>query len=354
MAFPWDSFSANTLRAMAADVYKSQDMPNPVPNKAETIALLEKIEKFGLEKALKSASSSKKAAVEDESASVRTRGKRKHNDVEEEDEAAVNGDEGDEEDGEGDEEDESSLQASNKENEVSLLELATTRTEDDEVINRENDISLLEIATGRTEEGDDEVHKGVEMPEPEPEKAGPAPEEPEPPIGSPVPANEQPTDDQIEEARLHDSSIGAMAAPAENDTPEITIEPTADEASGSGSHVAENGHATDNGDGQGLLRPRIITSREGSVPLNPEYSIEVYSPASAVHDSDDENWVAKGVNGKGDGSRGTGGGLAELAPLNAGEPLVSVTPAGGLEFNFTVDNEDQGHMAGLDHLYDNL
>ncbi|KAF7291484.1 acidPPc domain-containing protein [Mycena kentingensis (nom. inval.)] len=245
MAFPWDSFSANTLRAMAADVYKSQNIPNPVPNKAETIALLEKIEKLGIEKALKSAPSSKKAAVEDESASVRTRGKRKHNDVEEEDE----------------------VPKAKRENEVSLLELATTRTEDDEVINRENDISLLEIATGRTEEGDDEVPKDVEMPEPE--KAGPAPEEPEPLIGSPVPVNEQPTDDQIEEARLHDSSIGAVAAPAENDTPEITIEPTADEASGSGSHIAENGHATDNGDGQGLLRPRIITSREGSIPAQP-------------------------------------------------------------------------------------
>lgn len=51
--------------------------------------------------------------------------------------------------------------------------------------------------------------------------------------------------------------------------------------------------------------------------LNPEYSIEVYSPTSAQHDSDDETWVASGVNGiRGEAVFMAGGGLGHLNSLD--------------------------------------
>jgi hypothetical protein len=40
----------------------------------------------------------------------------------------------------------------------------------------------------------------------------------------------------------------------------------------------------------------VAIPRAGT-PLNPEYSIEVHSPGSAQHDSDDEMWVINGING---------------------------------------------------------
>ncbi|KAJ6515201.1 hypothetical protein C8R47DRAFT_1090459 [Mycena vitilis] len=123
-------------------------------------------------------------------------------------------------------------------------------------------------------------------------------------IGSPAPQiTVEPTDDQIEEARLnHDVSMD-IGSPA----PEIRIEPIADD--GEEIEFEENGF-TDEG---GLLhvRPQIDTARAGT-PLNPEYRIEVLSPGSAQHDSDDEMWVTSGMNGNSEGLRAAGGGLDAL------------------------------------------
>jgi hypothetical protein len=49
------------------------------------------------------------------------------------------------------------------------------------------------------------------------------------------------------------------------------------------------------------------------VELNPEYSIEILSPGSAQHDSDDEMWGVVGVNGN---LRAAGGGLGPLDALD--------------------------------------
>ncbi|KAJ7186848.1 hypothetical protein C8R46DRAFT_1058212 [Mycena filopes] len=179
--------------------------------------------------------------------------------------------------------DTSSLENSNKENERSLLELAKTETDP-------------EMDADADADADHDVVISEEIE-----------------IGSPAPQiTVEPTDDQIEEARLnHDISID-IGSPA----PEITIEPMADDgdADGDGEEVLfeENGNGVAAfGTGAGLLLPRIDVARAGT-PLNPEYSIEVFSPGSAQHDSDDEMWVSSGINGSSEGSRGAGGGLAAL------------------------------------------
>ncbi|KAJ6632566.1 hypothetical protein B0H10DRAFT_1977850 [Mycena sp. CBHHK59/15] len=122
-------------------------------------------------------------------------------------------------------------------------------------------------------------------------------------IGSPAPQiTIELVADQIEEARNTTSmEIGSPA-------PEIMIESTADEET----LLDQNGH-TEHGD---LLRPRIHT-RALSVELNPEYIIEVFSPTSAQHDSDDEMWVPGGVNGSSSESlRAASGGLGPLDSLD--------------------------------------
>jgi len=156
--------------------------------------------------------------------------------------------------------------------------------------NKENEGMLFEIANAETDvdaEGEEII---------------PAEE-----IGSPAPQiTVEPTDDQIEEARNHDVAI-EIGSPA----PEITIEPMADD--GGIDPIEENGHSETGG----LLRPRPrIDTRAGSVELNPEYSIEVYSPTSAQHDSDDEMWVAGGINGNSEGLQAAGGGLERLDDLD--------------------------------------
>ncbi|KAJ6558125.1 hypothetical protein B0H19DRAFT_1150011 [Mycena capillaripes] len=127
-------------------------------------------------------------------------------------------------------------------------------------------------------------------------------------IGSPAPQiTVEPTDDQIEEARLnHDISID-IGSPA----PEITIEPLADDGDDDGDEIQFEGNGfSEEG---GLLHPRLrLDIARAGTPLNPEYSIEVYSPGSAQHDSDDEMWVIRGINGNSEGLRAAGGGLDAL------------------------------------------
>ncbi|KAJ6491570.1 hypothetical protein DFH09DRAFT_369651 [Mycena vulgaris] len=167
--------------------------------------------------------------------------------------------------------------------------------------NKENDRSLLEIANADTSTDVDA----------EDEEAIPAEE-----IGSPAPQiTVEPTDDQIEDARNHDVSI-EIGSPA----PEIRIEPMADDGAMDEIEFEFEGNGAENENGfsvrGGLLRPRIDTHlRAGSVELNPEYSIEIYSPTSVQHDSDDEMWVAAGVNGHGN-VRAAGGGLGPLDALD--------------------------------------
>ncbi|KAJ7629511.1 hypothetical protein DFH06DRAFT_1225942 [Mycena polygramma] len=123
-------------------------------------------------------------------------------------------------------------------------------------------------------------------------------------IGSPAPQiTVEPTDDQIEEARLNQDVSMDIGSPA----PEIRIEPIADD--GEEIEFEENGFSEEGG----LLRvrPQIDIARAGT-PLNPEYSIEVFSPGSAQHDSDDETWVTSGMNGNSEGLRAAGGGLDAL------------------------------------------
>ncbi|KAJ7902828.1 hypothetical protein B0H14DRAFT_2667805 [Mycena olivaceomarginata] len=191
----------------------------------------------------------------------------------------------------------STLENSNKENDVSLTELANADTD----VDAESESApfpafeaqigspppqiTVDIIEATRPKGEDMLLPGV------------------PEIGSPVPQIAiEPTDDQIEEARLnHDAMSIEVGSPA----PEITIEPMAEddgeeiefepadevavqiEGIGNG-HIEEGGflHA----------RPRIAIPRAGT-PLNPEYSIEVHSPGSAQHDSDDEMWVINGING---------------------------------------------------------
>ncbi|KAJ7764842.1 hypothetical protein B0H16DRAFT_1525908 [Mycena metata] len=177
------------------------------------------------------------------------------------------------------------------------VELETSSLENS---NKENEISLLEIAKMETDPEMDDIADA------DADHDALVPDEIE--IGSPAPQiTVEPTDDQIEEARLnHDISID-IGSPA----PEITIEPMADD--GDEVQFEENGNENGNGVaafGPGLLLPRIDTGRAGT-PLNPEYSIEVFSPMSAQHDSDDEMWVSSGINGSSEGSR-AGGGLAAL------------------------------------------
>ncbi|KAJ7675462.1 hypothetical protein B0H17DRAFT_1080869, partial [Mycena rosella] len=160
--------------------------------------------------------------------------------------------------------------------------------------NKENDPTFLEIANADTD-GTDGTDGEADA---EGDNIVPAEE-----IGSPAPQiTIEPTDDQIEDARNHDVSI-EIGSPA----PEITIEPMADDGAGDGDDIE---FETNGDSGGGLLRPRINTHfRAGS--LNPEYSIEVFSPTSEQHDSDDEMWVAAGVNGV----RAAGGGLGPLDAL---------------------------------------
>ncbi|KAJ7021474.1 hypothetical protein C8F04DRAFT_1140930 [Mycena alexandri] len=178
----------------------------------------------------------------------------------------------------------SSLENSNKENEVSLLEIA----------NMETDPEMDDVDADADADNDALVPDEIEI-------GSPAPQ-----IGSPAPQiTVEPTDDQIEEARLnHDISID-IGSPA----PEITIEPMADDGEEDEVQFEENGNGVA-AFGAGLLLPRIDTGRAGT-PLNPEYSIEVFSPTSAQHDSDDEMWVSSGINGSSEGSP-AGGGLAAL------------------------------------------
>ena len=48
-SFPWDVFSANTLRPMLSDVFRSEGLAVPRMDKAETLTLLQNIEKHGRE-----------------------------------------------------------------------------------------------------------------------------------------------------------------------------------------------------------------------------------------------------------------------------------------------------------------
>ncbi|KAF8147760.1 hypothetical protein K438DRAFT_1779860 [Mycena galopus ATCC 62051] len=145
-----------------------------------------------------------------------------------------------------------------------------------------------------------------------------------PEIGSPAPQIAiEPTDDQIEEARLnHDVMSVDIGSPA----PEITIEPMAEDDGEEIQFEAEtevtvqtvqfegNGHTEAGGFLDTRVRPRLEIQRAGT-PLNPEYNIEVFSPGSAQHDSDDEMWVASGINGS--GLQAAGGGLGALDALDA-------------------------------------
>ncbi|KAK7028314.1 hypothetical protein R3P38DRAFT_2935332 [Favolaschia claudopus] len=139
-------------------------------------------------------------------------------------------------------------------------------------------------------------------------------------IGSPAPQiSIVATDDQIEAARLnHDVMSVDIGSPA----PQITIEPMAeDEPQESMFNEPGNDFTIqfddENGfngfaEADGFLRarpPGIEIPRAGT-PLNPEYNIEVFSPGSAQHDSDDEMWVANGINGT--GLQAAGGGLEAM------------------------------------------
>ncbi|KAF7290595.1 acidPPc domain-containing protein [Mycena indigotica] len=214
--------------------------------------------------------------------------------------ALVNGNDDDEdmpsvlqtedEDAIGEDADLSSLQNSNKENEASLLEIATARTDEGEEVPNPMDIDM-----GSEPDHGDAQDRALEPTD----------------IDSPMPQEHTvATDDQIEEARLHGSAIGI-----DLDAPEITIEPIA--GSGVTSMPVENGQvpAPANGEasGNGLLRPTIITAREGSVELNPEYRIEVFSPTSAI---DDEAPGANWVNGTASDENAA----AEAIPVG-GEPV---------------------------------
>ncbi|KAF7361373.1 hypothetical protein MSAN_01170100 [Mycena sanguinolenta] len=138
-----------------------------------------------------------------------------------------------------------------------------------------------------------------------------------PEIGSPAPQIAiEPTDDQIEEARLnHDVMAFDIGSPA----PEISIEPMAEDDGEEiqfepmdGVTVVQvegNGHTEEGGFLHARPRPRLEIQRAGT-PLNPEYSIEVFSPGSVQHDSDDEMWVTRGINGT--SLQAAGGGLNAL------------------------------------------
>ncbi|KAF7293254.1 acidPPc domain-containing protein [Mycena chlorophos] len=203
--------------------------------------------------------------------------------------------------------------------------------------NKENEASLLEIATAQTDEGEDTAN-GMDLdvvsPPADPEPEPPVDEEPK--VGSPPPQlPEKPTDDEIEEARLHDSTIGT-----EQDAPEITIEPTAEDAaaaaSGSGSAEANGGDGT-------LLRPTLILAREGSVELNPEYNIEVFSPTSAVGD---ESWIPNpkrtvgGVYGYGQDAVAEGGSSEVPSLANNGFDETAFDLNNAQQPGFELDDSD--------------
>ncbi|KAF7328909.1 acidPPc domain-containing protein [Mycena venus] len=198
----------------------------------------------------------------------------------------------------------SSLQNSNKENEVTLTEIANADTDVDadgeDVHLPEPEVPLQDIGSPAPQitldrpNGEDVSLPGV------------------PRIESPAP---QITVDHVEAARpkgedaLLPDDIGSPA-------PEITIEPMAEDDGEEiqfepGDEVTVqfegNGYSEENGHLR--ARPRLDIPRAGT-PLNPEYSIEVYSPGSVQHDSDDEMWVINGINGS--SLRPEGGGLGPL------------------------------------------
>ncbi|KAJ7119600.1 hypothetical protein C8R44DRAFT_982292 [Mycena epipterygia] len=426
--FPWNVFSANTLRPMMVDVLRSAGRSNMRLNKEESIALLQKIEKHGLEAAFRdypagtnaSASSSKRKHEEPNeeereasseptrkrgrprkglgpatasapvTSASRTRGRisdpgpaldagqglltrrqaaqaRGENvpptrswksatrsprkSAQKASEAAdasasappkpkskgqvfdavvivkrpnsyvgkgkdretveMAKDEVDEQDGASDADAEGEIVEDGIEMETSSLENS----------NKENDMTLLEIANADTDNevdadtgADEDAGAGADADADAEGDIIPVEE-----IGSPAPQiTIERTDDQIEEARNNDVTIeiGSPAPeitiPAEeigSPAPEITIEPMADD--GAMEELEENGYSEHGG----LLRPRIDIPRAGS--LNPEYSIEVFSPTSEQHDSDDEMWIAGGINlnGNNEGLRVAGGGLGPLDAL---------------------------------------
>ncbi|KAJ7641479.1 hypothetical protein FB45DRAFT_900307 [Roridomyces roridus] len=151
--------------------------------------------------------------------------------------------------------------------------------------NKENDRSLLDIANAESGTEPD-----IDLP-------------PSEEIGSPAPQiNVEPIDDQIEEARNNELSFH-IGSPA----PEITIEPTAEEGG-----LEENGHTS----ADGLLRPRLEI-RAGSVELNPEYTIQVFSPAPSQHGDDEDQWDGEAANVNGSpvlpaGSQASGSGMNSL------------------------------------------
>ncbi|KAJ7262664.1 hypothetical protein B0H12DRAFT_1069126 [Mycena haematopus] len=204
----------------------------------------------------------------------------------------------------------SSLQNSNKENEISLTELANADTDIDA---DGEDAEVREIGSPAPEITVDLI----EAARPKGQDAL-IPDVPE--IGSPAPQIAiEPTDDQIEEARLnHDPIYLPNNIDIGSPAPEITIEPMAED-DGEGIQFEprdevtvqfeENGHSEEGGFLHARPRPQLDIQRAGT-PLNPEYSIEVFSPGSAQHDSDDEMWVASGINGS--ALQAAGGGLDAL------------------------------------------
>ncbi|KAJ7912526.1 hypothetical protein B0H13DRAFT_2007081 [Mycena leptocephala] len=368
--FPWGVFSANTLRPMMSDILRSDGhTAGPHLNKETSITLLQNIEKHGLDAALKdlraekildAPPSAKRKHRDAQSVSApaapRTRArnpdakeglltrrqaaqsrgdnisptrswkpaarKLKNDDVkpkstgqvfdgveierETEEPESDEVEAGSDVDAEGEVVDDaieletgtSSLENSNKENDVTLTELANADTDNDadgEDVPHPEDIGspTPEITVEHTEPPQFAVEPS------DIEEARLNPDVPE--IGSPAPQiTVEPTDDQIEEARLnHDASLD-IGSPA----PEITIEPLADDGDDEQIQFefeAENGYSEE---------------RAGT-PLNPEYSIEVFSPTSVQHDSDDEMWVIKGINGNSKACKrqaGDSGPLIELLP----------------------------------------
>ncbi|KAF7328567.1 hypothetical protein MVEN_02544700 [Mycena venus] len=228
----------------------------------------------------------------------------------------------------------SGLQNSNQENEVTLTEIANADTDVDA---EGEDIALPDLEVSLPESGSPAPGEDNPLPDLEvslPEIGSPAPQitldRPDrqdvflpgvPRIGSPAlqitvdhveaarpkgedallpdeigsPAPQiaiEMTDDQVEEARLnhHDVMSPEIGSPA----PEITIEPMAEDeeddiqfepADADTVPFEGNGYSEENG--LFRARPRLDIPRAGT-PLNPEYSIEVYSPGSVQHDSDDE------------------------------------------------------------------